>query len=377
MSELAGKLVGKHAGPVLVCGGAPNLPSDLEILRAGGFDLDAAIIVSGNEHAIYAGLSPRYIVANDDVHTVLHEHQEPRLRRIAPDAKLCSRHWWADYRHPKMIKANSGMTALLWGAMMGGNPVIAAGFELYRGAECYFHKRWTASSPSMARPDDFMLRQVKELKKLLGDTPLRAVSGPLARHWPKWDPAEKFPEREHTALEQELLAELPGARRVCAATEECVWDGALVPRGALIAATQREVQEALRDQGFVDVTDQPLDEALQARAEQGRREHQRTLALIAKVRNHPRSVRRGIYDADLIRIIRWTEQGLNPRAIQLKCGLPKEQVEFLVKTMGVGNVAEAGQGVGRDADAVQHPADGAAPNHGEGGPLLLDAPPPA
>jgi hypothetical protein len=57
--------------------------------------------------------------------------------------------------------------------------------------------------------------------------------------------------------------------------------------------------------------------------------------MVANVRKHPRSVRRGIYVSDLKRIIYWTEGGETPEQIQRRCGLPKDQVAFLVKTMGV------------------------------------------
>lgn len=358
MNQLAGALVGKHVGPVLVCGGAPCLPADLEVLRHGGFDLANAVIVSGNEHAVHAGMAPDYISVNDDVHTVLNTHQEPRMRKLAPYAKLLSRHWWGDYRHPKMIKANSGITGLLWAGIMGANPIIAAGFELYRGKGCYFHSNGGTMSPSMQRPDMFMLRQVEELKKLLQHTPLRAVSGPLAQHFGKWDPAEKFPPRELTRLEQDLQAELPDARYFCASDADMAWDGAVMPRGVPFAVTAQEARNA--PGGFVDTTGREPDEVMLEQAAKARAAHHRYLDMVSKVRRSQRGVRSGIYDSDIIRIIRQVEEGRALLEISRQCGLPKEQIAFLIKTTGAKD--ETRQGVGHDVVPVQHTADGAAPH---------------
>jgi hypothetical protein len=356
VSELASALIGRHVGPVLVCGGAPCLPSDLEVLRHGGFGLAHAVIVSGNEHAVYAGMAPDYISVNDDVHTVLHTHQEPRLRKLAPYAKLLSRHWWADYRYPKMIKANSGLTGVVWALLMGANPIITAGFEMYRGKNCYFHDRYAAESPSMSRPDDFMSRQIDALKDLLQDAPLRAVSGPLARAFGKWDPAETFAPRKQTALEERVASEKP--RRMMAMTTTG-WDQSMIPRGGIVAATEREATEAARF-GFIDVTDKDPSQAKIEHYEALRRRHLRILGLIAKVRRHPRSVRRGIYDEDLARLVEWVEEGQTPKEISKRTGLPLEQVNFLIRTMGVEN--EIGKALGRDEADLPQSRDGASPN---------------
>jgi hypothetical protein len=373
MSKLIGELVGQHKGPVLVIGAAPCLPKDLAALRAGGFDFDKAVIVSGNEHAVYAGLKPRYIVSNDDVHTVLKVHQEPRLRQIAPYAKLCTRHWWGDYRSHKMIKANSGITALLWGSLMGGNPTIAAGFELYRGAGCYFHSKAAHTSPSMSRPDQFMLAQVVELRERLGGAPLRAVSGPLAHEFGLWRPEEVFQPRAHTDLEYQLMAEALDSRVLCAITDASNWQNAVVPQGMTFAATAKEAMDLHIESAFIDVTGKDLDGALAARREYIMREHERLLAMIAKARNSRQSVRRGIYGQDLMRIVRMREAGNTLAVIAKAVGFPEGQIKTLLKLMGVTD--EAGKNVGRDSAPVQQPLHGDAPDHGQGRTLLLEAPP--
>lgn len=337
MNKLIGELVGKHSGPVLVVGAAPCLPNDLRILREGGFDVDGAVIVSGNEHAVYAGLKPHYIVANDDVHTVLKVHQEPRLRQIAPYAKLCTRHWWGDYRSHKMLKANSGITALLWGSLMGGNPVIAAGFELYRGHGCYFHSKASHGSPSMARPDQFMLAQVEELKRKLDGAPLRAVSGPLAAAFGKWNPNEKFEPRPRTNLENQLAADAADARVLCAVSEASNWQNAAVPQGMTFAASRKEVFDVHLDAAFADVTGKDLGNVLEEHRLYIMKEHDRMLAMIAKARNSRQSVRRGIYDQDLIRIVKMHEAGTQHATIARATGLPEAQIRALLKLMGAIN----------------------------------------
>lgn len=334
MSQLATALIGKHGGPILVCGGAPCLPGDLDKLHRGGFDLGNAVIISGNEHAVHAGMAPDYIAVNDDVHTVLGVHQEPRMRAMAPYAKLLSRHWWADYRHPKMIKANSGITGIVWAMLMGANPIITAGFELYRGKQCYFHNKVSFTSPSMNRPDMFMHRQVEELKRVLQHVPLRAVSGPLAKAFALWRPDEQFTPRGPTELEARLAALQP--RKVYAATTT-VWDGAVVPKGATFAVLPGESKDAVRFQGFLDVTDKEPTAAAAEEVAAVRARHLRHMELVARARGNPRGVRRGLYDADLVRIAEWTEGGDSPAAIAQRTGLPKEQVLHLVKAMGVGN----------------------------------------
>ena len=113
---------------------------------------------------------------------------------------------------------------------------------------------------------------------------------------------------------------------------------ALVPQGMVFAVTRYELLERGRDEDVSDASNwdfNNMGEALEKDLEARRAEQVRLYDMIAKVRNSHRGVRRGLYDADLVRIIKWAEEGGTPETIEKRCSLPKQQISWLLHTMGL------------------------------------------
>lgn len=183
---LIGQIALQHAGrPIVAMGGGPSLPADVARIR------DAACWISANEHG--AKLRPvDYLVCCDDIHQALGVPMQQHLGRFG--VPIIGRPQWCDYRfHDIDYSGNSGMWAILAGWILGGAPVIAAGFDCYQQGGTYFHDRRAVSSSNGRELSDFM-RRFESLREIVGADAVRVVSGPLLELWPQYDPGEVFPD---------------------------------------------------------------------------------------------------------------------------------------------------------------------------------------
>jgi hypothetical protein len=190
---VAGKLVtdiiGKHAGKrIVVMGGAPSLPGAV----AG---LDADVWISANQHG--AMLRPvDYIYAADVHHQVmkLEGKRMPMAHLLHPfGVPVISKRWWADYRIPAdqfPITGNSGLQAIGAAVLLGANPVIVAGIEMYRTGHTYYHAPSAVSSGNR-RDDSEVARVIAELVEAVKGQNVRRIGCPLLP-FPEYDPAEVF-----------------------------------------------------------------------------------------------------------------------------------------------------------------------------------------
>jgi hypothetical protein len=343
VNQLVGKLVGQYAGPILVVGGAPGALEELEVLKVGGFDFERCLIISANEHAIHAGLKAQFACVNDDIHHTLQIHQEPRLRELMPGVKLLSRHWWADYRSPQLMACNSGLKALLYAAILGANPIIVVGIQHYHNG-LYFHEdKGRKSNPNLARDGSYFNKQTTSIKEQLQGVPVRTISGPLTHIWPKWKPEEKFTPRPLLELERKAQADAVTMRYVCTLTADVAFEGALIPERFVFAVTRGELLAWGHGDSIEDATHWDLENVaagLAASQEARRAEQVRLRQMISRLRASRRGISRSIYDADIVRIIRWTESGELPEHIAGRTGLPKEQVAFIAKMTGAAPLTE-------------------------------------
>ncbi len=367
INKLVGTLVGTYSGPILVVGGAPGTIEEIAWLKEHGFDFDKCLIISANEHAVYAGLKPHYACVNDDIHSTLQIHQEPRMREMMPGTKLLSRHWWADYRNPQLMACNSGLKALLYAAILGANPIVVIGIQNYSNG-LYFHAdKSKKPNPNMQREASYFGKQTAKVKDALGNVPVRTVSGPLTQTWPKWNPGETFAPRQLCQLEIKARQDAADTRYVCSTNDSAAFETSLVPKNCIFAVTRAELTHLGHNLDLVDATgwdlrawEKALGETLQAR----RDEQARLRRLIAKVRTSRRGIRRNFYDADIVRIIKLAEGGSPVGTIAERSGLPKEQVKFMLETMGLDKAVGP---VLRSRPAIDTSARGLASVPGESG----------
>ena len=161
-----GELVMRHRGArICVMGGGPSLAADVAKVAAD-------VWISTNDHG--AKLRPvDYVVAMDNLHTVERVQMGPRIRKVT-DAPIIGPWQWSDYGLTNYPLAPtlvfSGVIAQWIAAMMGGHPVIMAGFDCTGNARKAIAQH-TAYKPHVRCES-------------------RVVSGPLIGLWPAYDPAE-------------------------------------------------------------------------------------------------------------------------------------------------------------------------------------------
>lgn len=166
-----GELVMKHKGArICVMGGGPTLAADIA-------KVEADVWISANQHG--AALRPvDYVVAMDNLHTIQRVLMLDIIREHT-DAPIIGPWHWCDYgitNYPLAPRLMfTGIVAHWLAGMMGGHPVILAGYDCYGGKHRTFahHKEYV---PHMA------------------NTQVRVVSGPLQEVWPAYDPEEVLPE---------------------------------------------------------------------------------------------------------------------------------------------------------------------------------------
>jgi hypothetical protein len=112
----------------------------------------------------------------DNLHTVT---KDPMLGviRAFTDAPIIGPWHWCDYgitNYPLAPRLMfTGIVAHWVAGMLGGHPVILAGYDCYGGRHRTFGHH-------------------KEYVPFMGRTQVRVVSGPLTEVWPAYDPGEDF-----------------------------------------------------------------------------------------------------------------------------------------------------------------------------------------
>lgn len=229
--RLIGEIADRYAArPILVMGGAPCLPSDLERLPA---DYELACVISANEHGTMLR-KVDLIVTVDEVHQRLGRRMQQVLRSYG--VPIISQCFYADYRIPDWnFWCNSGMNAVHVAALLGGHPVIIAGIENYTG-DTYFHDASAKSSGSHKKAGYFT-DCFEKLASHVGTIKLRPISGPMTRRWRTFDVAEDLGpfERppEHASIFEATTSRYHVRRSFSIGKS-------IVRRGEIIALTRRE-----------------------------------------------------------------------------------------------------------------------------------------
>lgn len=168
--------------PVLVIGGGASALKDLERIPR---DYPACVI-SANQHGF---MQDRFLV--DFVVSVDYTFASSRTPMQEYLAQFCAvniNRWsWADYRIPEWsYGGDSGLTAIMVAALIGGHPVIPVGMDRYTGDRRYFWEatldpKWAARRQGMnvnARANNDRCITFCE------PTCVRVFSGPLREYWP-------------------------------------------------------------------------------------------------------------------------------------------------------------------------------------------------
>lgn len=199
--RLLSEIMDRHAGkPIVVMGGAPSLPMDVEQVK------HASAWISANEHgARLRGAD--YIVSVDRRHQRLRQNVVDVMRPFG--VPLISQRFIGDYRIPEWdrwaYKGNSGLQAILVAWLLGGHPIITCGFGLYEGG-VYWHEPQAKSSGTRKKPRYFE-DLLAGLKRIVGDVVVRPVSGPLLAWWSQgYRAGEHYPEYREAPVVAEIRA---------------------------------------------------------------------------------------------------------------------------------------------------------------------------
>ena len=229
-------LIMRHAGKrICVMGGAKSLKSDVE-------RIDADVWISVNNHG--AALRPvDYIVCMDNIHTGNKREMRHYLREFS-DAPIVSPWHWGQYQmhkwpgFPKLY--NSGVLAVWIASLMGGHPVIVAGFD------CYGNDRRIRMMHSEFIPHI--------------NSQVRIASGPLSMYYPAYNPSEvmetfKVPQHFGPALAGQIKV------RVLAKFE---YRGHDWPIGTVLTVDEFEVRRQIKHKSLERVTDDAVPEPVAA-----------------------------------------------------------------------------------------------------------------
>jgi hypothetical protein len=163
-----GDLIMRHKGQrICVMGGSKSLDADLE-------RIEADVWISVNNHGAMRR-EVNYIVCMDNIHTGNKREMRHFLREFS-DAPVISPWHWGDYQvlswpgYPKLY--NSGIIASWIAYLMGGHPVIFAGFDCYKA-------------------DGRIIRMHRDYLDHI-KAECRVASGPLLSFYQQYDPDEKF-----------------------------------------------------------------------------------------------------------------------------------------------------------------------------------------
>lgn len=212
MQELITALFDRWQGqPILVHGGGPSVLRDLLTN-----DLAPACVISANMHGCLQKAYPVDLIVNvDKIHTERRLPMEQLLRPFG--VPIVNKHSWADYRLPDWnFPMNSGITAVAVAAMLGGDPIITTGIDLWVTGREYFHDKAVMerhkqkSVLKRGRSQPMYANAVKRLKNLtafVGQTNVRPLSGPLCEVFLRYDKCETLPKRQDCTYRARWLKE--------------------------------------------------------------------------------------------------------------------------------------------------------------------------
>lgn len=207
VAELASQWLNK---PILVIGGGPSVSDDLPRLT-----ITPACVISANDHGSKQDRFPVDIYVNcDKIHLFRRVPMESILRPLveARGGVIANEHSWADYRMADWsFIGNSGITAVVLAAALGGNPIIATGLDFWRTGRLYFHEGGGQKPSAKRRSQAMAFSLIEKRKKIhpllaeIGGANLRPMSGPLTMAFPTYDPGEVVPPYSPTPYRRKML----------------------------------------------------------------------------------------------------------------------------------------------------------------------------
>jgi hypothetical protein len=208
VQQLISALFDRWSGqPILVIGGGRSVNRDLPALK-----LKPACVISANEHGASQSFFPVDVYVNvDKRHCLKKVPMEQLLRPLG--GIIVNRHSWADYRLPDWrLQGNTGLTAIALAALLGGNPVLVTGIDMWHGGRLYFHDRNGTPRQEKHIRATVTRRDIAALKPLqafAAGANIRPLSGPLCEFFPAYKPTEILPPAQPVVYRRALIGMKP------------------------------------------------------------------------------------------------------------------------------------------------------------------------
>lgn len=241
INELFDRWNGK---PILVIGGGPSVNADLPALVALG--ITPACVISANDHGAEQTFFPVDIYVNcDKVHCMRKIPMEKILRPLG--GIIVNRHSWADYRLADWnLPGNTGITAIALAAILGGDPVLVTGIDMWKGGRIYFHDK---AHPKRPRHEKQVRTSVTKrskaalnpLVRFTAGANVRPLSGPLCEFFKKFSAKEVLPPTKPVAYRRQQAGVKPVLLRAAHSFRFSNLDA--VPVGRAIALSPEEAKK--------------------------------------------------------------------------------------------------------------------------------------
>lgn len=247
MANVVNDIALKHKGKTVVAmGGGPSLTESAKKVKGD-------VWISANDHGARLR-QVDYCVAVDTWHLDKMWRDGEIVDRpgggIDPELRVRMRDWldygvpivsyrsWADHvTSQEAAIFDSGMYAAYVAWLMGGCPAVIIGVDCYRDGT-YWHDR-DANSGSLDKPIRYFLSRAKSLAELIGTERVRVIGGgPLADHFPQYDPAETI-HTDFCDVSERLV--------VTISADKARVDGISHARGNIVACRKEQAEQLIEN----------------------------------------------------------------------------------------------------------------------------------
>jgi hypothetical protein len=202
-------------------------------------------VISANQHGYMQTRFPVTLaVCCDKKHCKERVPMGPFLRQWTDKmgGAIVSRWSFADYRLGDWrFVGNSGLTAVAVAAALGCNPIIATGLDFWATGREYFHEPTAQRSkraPAATALAVHQRKKVGSLEQFTNGANIRALSGPMAAVFGRYDPLRKLPAHKPIAYRRAHFGEADCGFQAPAGFRLANQD--LVPAGHYLALTADE-----------------------------------------------------------------------------------------------------------------------------------------
>lgn len=174
-------LLTRLGSTAIILGGGPSCPDDYARVRG----RDPKVVISANLHGFKLDKCD-YVVSVD-------EERREEWKREYSDTPLISYLQDATYRIVEYPTLTMSGVHAAWAAWnLGAAPILLCGMGCYSETGTYFHDGQAFSTGNRIELDTHLKFWIQLRSTLPANAPIRVMSGPVEKVFPKYDPDEDF-----------------------------------------------------------------------------------------------------------------------------------------------------------------------------------------